>query len=71
MYDLIKIELQGVQQDLQSSRAVSTVPGELELGDEPAQLHCLADTVESCLWWAQEEIEKSTQDLKQVQGVLV
>ena len=38
MYDRIEVELQGVQQSLQSSRAVSTVPlplEEPELGDEP------------------------------------
>jgi len=39
MYDIIEVELWGVQQVLQSSHAVSTVPlpsGEPELGDEPA-----------------------------------
>jgi hypothetical protein len=41
------------------------------LGDEPAQLHRLADTVEARLRRAQEEIEQATQALKQVQGVLV
>jgi hypothetical protein len=44
---------------------------ELELGDELAQLHWLADTVEACLRKAQEEIEQATQALTQVQGVLV
>jgi hypothetical protein len=42
MYNYIEIELQGVQQALQSSHAVSTSPptaGIVELGDEPAQLH--------------------------------
>jgi hypothetical protein len=34
MYDRIEIELRGVQKTLWSSRAVSTMPGELELGDE-------------------------------------
>jgi hypothetical protein len=41
MYDKIKVELRGVQQDLQSNYAVSIVPlpsRELEFGDEPAQL---------------------------------
>jgi hypothetical protein len=36
MYDRIETELRGVQQALQSSCAVSTAPGEPELGDEPA-----------------------------------
>jgi hypothetical protein len=49
MYDRIKTELRGVQQALQSSHAVSTAPGEPELGDELAQLHHLADTVEARL----------------------
>jgi hypothetical protein len=49
MYDRIETELRGVQQALQSSRAVSTMPGEPDLGDEPAQLHRLADTVEAHL----------------------
>jgi outer membrane protein OmpA-like peptidoglycan-associated protein len=47
------------------------VPGEPELGDEPTQLHCLADTVEARLRRAQEETEQATQALAQVQGVLV
>jgi hypothetical protein len=47
------------------------VPGEPELGDEPAQLHRLADTVEARLRRAQEETEQATQALTQVQGVLV
>jgi hypothetical protein len=45
--------------------------GEPELGDEPAQLHRLADTVEAHLRRAQEETEQATQALVQVQGVLV
>jgi hypothetical protein len=45
--------------------------GEQELGDEPAQLHRLADASEARLRRAQEEIEQATQALKQVQGVLV
>jgi chromosome segregation ATPase len=45
--------------------------GEPELGDEPAQLHRLADTVEARLRRAQEETEQATQALTQVQGVLV
>jgi hypothetical protein len=70
MYDRIEIELRGVQQALQSSRAVSNAPfplGTPELGDEPTQLHRLVDTVEACLRRAQEETEKATQALMQVQ----
>jgi hypothetical protein len=46
MYDRIEVELRGVQQALQSSHAVSTAPPPSEapeLGDEPTQLHRLAD----------------------------
>lgn len=71
MYDWIKTELLGVQQDLHSSYIVSTAPGETDLGDELSQLHRLADTVKSHLWQAQEETTQATQDLVQVQGVLV
>jgi hypothetical protein len=74
MYNRIEIELQGVQQALQSSRAVSTAPlplGTPELGDEPAQLHRIVDTVEAHLRRAQEETTQATQALTQVQGVLV
>jgi hypothetical protein len=49
---------------------MSTVPlpsGEPELGDEPSQLHRLANAVEARLRRAQEEIEQATQALKQVQ----
>jgi hypothetical protein len=70
VFSRIKDELQGVQQALQSSRAVSTVPlsaGTSELGDEPAQLHRIADTVEACLRRAQEETTQATQALAQVQ----
>jgi hypothetical protein len=52
MYDRIEDELCGVQQALQYICAVSTVPfplGEVELGDEPAQLHHLVETVEAHL----------------------
>jgi DNA-binding response OmpR family regulator len=41
------------------------------MGDEPAQLHLLADRVKAHLRRAQEEIEQATQALEQVQGVLV
>jgi hypothetical protein len=52
MYDRIEVELRGVQQALHSSRIVSTAtpPSEApELGDEPTQLHRLADVTEACL----------------------
>jgi hypothetical protein len=52
MYNRIEIELQGVQQELQSSRAVSTVPltaGTVEPGDEPTQFHQITDKVEALL----------------------
>jgi hypothetical protein len=52
VFSCIRDELRGVQQEIQSSRAVSTVPlpsGTLELGDEPAQLHRIADKVEARL----------------------
>jgi hypothetical protein len=41
------------------------------LGDEPTQLHYLDDIVKARLRQAQEEREKATQALTQVQGVLV
>jgi hypothetical protein len=74
IYNRIKVELQGVQQALQSSRAVSTVPLPLEtpeLGDESAQLHRIVDTVEARLRRAQEETTQATQALAQVQGDLL
>jgi hypothetical protein len=74
MYNRIEVKLRGVQQALQSSRAMSTAPlpsGELELGNEPAQLHRLANAVEVRLRRAQEETKQATQALKQVQGVIV
>ena len=52
MYDRIEFELQGVKRSLQSSHIVSIAPlqsGEPELGDEPTQLHRLADTTEDHL----------------------
>jgi hypothetical protein len=52
IYNHIKVELQGVQQALQSIHAVSTVPlplETLELGDEPSQLHRITDIVEAHL----------------------
>jgi hypothetical protein len=74
MYDRIEVELRGVQQALQSSRAVSTVPPPSEapeLGDEPAQLRRLADATEAHLRRAQEETEQATEALKQVQKVVI
>jgi hypothetical protein len=50
MYSQIKIEIQGVQQALQSKRAVSTAPLSVEtpeVGDEPSQLHQIMDLVEA------------------------
>jgi hypothetical protein len=41
--------------------------GTPELGDEPAQLHQIADTVEARLRRAQEETTQATQALAQVQ----
>jgi hypothetical protein len=70
VFSQIKDELQGVQQAIQSSRIVSTVPlsiGTSELGDEPTQLHCIVDTVEAHLRRAQEETAQATQALAQVQ----
>jgi hypothetical protein len=52
MYNKIEIELQGVQQALQSSHTVSSIPlpkGTTEEGNEPVQLHNIANTVEVCL----------------------
>jgi hypothetical protein len=53
---------------------VSTAPlpsEEPELGDEPTQLHRLADATEAHLRRAQEETEQATQALKQVQEVVI
>ena len=58
MYSWIEIELQGVQQALQSSRAVSIallLEGTTEEGDELVQPHKIANTVEVRLQKAQEE----------------
>jgi hypothetical protein len=74
MYSQIEIELQGVQQALQSRHTVSTAPlsvGTPEEGDEPAQLHRITDSVEARLRKAQDEAEQAIQALTQVQGVLV
>ena len=58
MYNRIEVELKGVQQAIQSSRAVSIAPlpsEELELVYEPTQLHRLADATEAHLHQAQAE----------------
>jgi hypothetical protein len=60
MYDRIETNLRGVQQALHSSRTVPTAPPppeELELGDEPSQLHRIADMTEARLRHIQEEKE--------------
>jgi hypothetical protein len=52
VFSKIKDELQGVQHELQSSRTTSIAPllvGKTKLGDEPAQLHRITDTVKACL----------------------
>jgi hypothetical protein len=52
MYDHIEEELKGIQLALHSSRAVPTAPlstGNIEVGDEPAQLHRIADATETHL----------------------
>jgi hypothetical protein len=68
MFDRIEVELKGVQQALYSSRAVSTASLSsrgIEVGDEPAQLCRLADSIEARLRWVQEEKEQATEALKQ------
>jgi hypothetical protein len=70
VFNRLKVELQGVQQALQPNHTVSIepLPSETpELGDELAQLHHIADTVESHLRRAQEETTQATQSLAQVQ----
>jgi hypothetical protein len=52
LFNQIKGELKEVQQALQSSQAVSTMPlisGTSGVGDEPTQLHQIADQVEARL----------------------
>jgi hypothetical protein len=74
MYNRIEIELQGVQQALQSSRAVSSAAlpeGTTKEGDEPVQLHKIADTVEVHLRKAQEETTQATQALKKAQEEII
>ena len=74
MYNIIEIELQGVKKAPQSSHAVSTAPlpeGTTEAGDEPVQLHRIADTVEVRLQKAEEATAQATQDLKQAQEEII
>jgi hypothetical protein len=58
MYSHIEIELQGVQQELQPRSAVSIATlsvGTPEVGDEPAQLHRIMDSIEAHLQKVQDE----------------
>jgi hypothetical protein len=58
MFYRIEVELKGVQQALYLSRAVSTMlllAGDIEVGDEPTQLHILEESTEARLHRAQEE----------------
>jgi hypothetical protein len=74
MYDRIETEMIGVQQALQSSRAVSTAPPpseEPELGDEPTQLHRIVDVTKACLHRVQEEKEQASVALKQAQEEII
>jgi hypothetical protein len=74
MYDKIEAELRGVQQALQSSRVVSTVPlpsEAPELVDELAQLHRIADVTKARLRRVQEEKDKATVALKKEQEEMV
>jgi hypothetical protein len=68
MYKRIESEIQRVQQALQSSHVVSTVPlpkGTTEEGDEPVQLRKIVSTVKACLQKAQEEIIEQLQAVQQ------
>jgi hypothetical protein len=74
IFNRIKGELQEVQQALQSSRAVSTVPlisGTSGTGDEPTHLHQIVDQVEAHLRRAQEDTAQATQALMQAQKALL
>jgi hypothetical protein len=74
MYSQIEITLQGVQQALQSSQAISTMPlpeGIAEEGDESVQLHKIVDIVEVRLRRAQEEKAQATQALKKAQEEII
>ena len=66
MYEKIEVELKGVQQALYSSHVVSTTPSSsegIELGDEPNQLHRIADVKEARLRRVQEEKEQAMEAL--------
>jgi hypothetical protein len=74
MYNRIEIELQGLQQALQYSCAVSTMlllEGTPEEGDEPVQFHKIFDTVEEHLHKAEEETSQATQALYQAQEEII
>jgi hypothetical protein len=69
VFNHIRDELQGVQQAIQFSLCSfhCTLPSETPtIGDEPTQLHRIADTVEARLRRAQEETTQATQALAQV-----
>jgi chromosome segregation ATPase len=71
IFSRLKGEFQEVQQALQSSRVVSTVPLTIETigtGDEPTQLRQIAEKVEARLRRAQEDTAQATQALAQVQS---
>jgi hypothetical protein len=66
MFDRIEVDLKGVQQALYSSCPVSTAPSSsegIEVGDEPAQLHRLADSTKDHLRRVQDEKEQATEAL--------
>jgi hypothetical protein len=67
----LRLNSEGYNRPYSPAAQSPLLPGEPELGDEPAQLHRLADTVEAHLRRAQEETTQATQALTQVQGVLV
>jgi hypothetical protein len=74
MYHRVEIELQGVQQDLQSSHTISFEPlpeGTTEEGNALVQLCKIADTIEVHLQKSQEEITQATQALKQEQEEII
>jgi hypothetical protein len=67
MYDCIEAELKGIQHALHSSRTVPTgslSAGNIEVGDELAQLRRIADATEACLRRVQEEKEHVIEALK-------
>jgi hypothetical protein len=68
LFERIEKEMKDIQQALQSSCAVSTVPSSaenIELGDEPTQLHILADATETRFHRVKEEKEKEKEALRQ------